>query len=107
MFAKQTRSGRACLSGFKVLAIWLDQGDSQNTFVNQAISEFMTAVTCSVTLVFDRGFAAPTMSSIYVGNIILFVLRIKGVQEGAGRKGGTKARWLPAGLNPVWAYGHR
>ena len=107
MFAKQTRSGRALPIWFKVLPFGWTKETSQNTLVNQAISEFMTAVTCSVTLVFDRGFAAPTIVQYLCGQHILFVLRIKGDKRVLGRKGGTKARWLPAGLNPVWAYGHR
>jgi len=60
MFAKQTKTGRALPIWFKVLPYGWAKETSQNTFVNQAISEFMRVIGCSVTLVFDRGFASPT-----------------------------------------------
>jgi hypothetical protein len=107
MFAKQTRSGRALPIWFKVLPYGWTKETSQNTFVTQAIGEFMDSVNCSVNLVFDRGFAAPTIVQYLCEQHILFVLRLKGDKKVLGRKGGTKARWLPAGLHPVWAYGHR
>lgn len=107
MFAKQTRNGRALPIWFKVLPYGWTKETSQNTFVNQSIGEFMTAVGCSVTLVFDRGFAAPAIVRYLCAQHIFFVVRLKGDKRMLGRKGGTKARWLPAGLHPVWAYGNR
>ena len=61
MFAKQTGDGRALPIWFKVLPYGWTKETSQNTFVTEAIGEFMTAVSRAVTLVFDRGFAAPTI----------------------------------------------
>ena len=107
MFAKQTKAGRALPIWFKVLPYGWTKGTSQNTFVNQAIGEFMRAVGCSVTLVFDRGFAAPTIVEYLCSQHILFVVRIKADKRILGRKGGTKAKLLPAGLHPVWVYGNR
>lgn len=106
MFAKQTRNGRALPIWFKVLPYGWTKELSQNLFVTKAIGEFMTVVGCSVTLVFDRGFAAPTIVQYLCQKQILFVVRLKGDKRVLGRKGGTKARWLPAGLHPVWVYGN-
>lgn len=107
MFARRTDRGRALPIWFKVLPYGWTKETSQNAWVNQAIGEFMEAVGCPVTLVFDRGFAAPTIVQYLCEQHILFVLRIKGGKKVLDRKGGTKARWLPAGLHPVWVYGHR
>lgn len=107
MFAKQTRHGRALPIWFKVLPYGWTKETSQNTFVNEAIGEFMKAVGCRVTLVFDRGFAAPTIVEYLCARKFLFVMRIKGDKKVLGRKGGTKARWLPVGRNAAWAYGNR
>lgn len=107
MFAKQTNGGRALPIWFKVLPYGWTKETSQNTFVNGAIGEFMTTVDRKVSLVFDRGFAAPTIVEYLCVNRILFVLRIKADKRVFGRKGGTKARLMPAGLHPIWAYGNR
>jgi hypothetical protein len=107
MFAKQTKSGRALPVWFKVLPYGWTKEKSQNIFVTEAISEFTAAVGCKVMLVFDRGFAAPTIVQYLCARNISFCLRIKGDKRVLGRKGGTKARWLPAGLHPVWVYGQR
>lgn len=107
MFAKRTDSGRALPIWFKVLPYGWTKETSQNTWVNKAVSEFTEAICVSVTLVFDRGFAAPTIVGYLCQQNILFVLRIKGGKKVLGRKGGTKASWLPAGLHPVWVYGNR
>jgi hypothetical protein len=107
MFAKRTDGGRALPIWFKVLPYGWTKETSQNAWVNQAISEFMETVGVHVMLVFDRGFAAPTIVEYLCRQDILFVVRIKGDKKVLGRKGGTKARWLPAGLHPVWLYGNR
>jgi hypothetical protein len=107
MFAKQTNNGRALPIWFKVLPYGWTKETSQNTFVNQAIGEFVQAVGCSVTLVFDRGFAAPTIIEYLCQQRILFVVRAKADKRVLGCKGGTKAKLLPAGLHPVWVYGNR
>lgn len=107
MFAKQTNSGRALPIWFKVLPYGWTKEISQNTFVNESIGEFMAAAGCSVTLVFDRGFAAPTVIAYLCTYRISFVLRIKADKRVLGRKGGTKARLLGAGIHPVWVYGNR
>ena len=107
LFAKRTNKGRALPIWFKVLPYDWTKETSQNSFVTQAIAEFMAAVGVPATLVFDRGFAAPTIVQYLYKQHISFVLRIKGDKKVLGRKGGTKARWLPTGLHPVWVYGYR
>lgn len=107
MFAKQTKAGRALPVWFKVLPYGWTKETSQNMFVNQAIDEFMRTVGCSVTLVFDRGFAAPTIVQYLCQQHILFVLRIKGGKKVLGRKLGVLARQLPVGAHPVWVYSNR
>ena len=107
MFAKQTKAGRALPIWFKVLPYGWTKETSQNTWVNQAITAFMAAIGCQVTLVFDRGFAAPTIVEHLCRNRILFVVRMKADKRMLGRKGGTKARLLGTGLHPVWVYGNR
>jgi Transposase DDE domain len=108
MFAKRTDKGRALPIWFKVLPYGWTKETSQNTFVNQAIGEFLVAINnVNVTLVFDRGFAAPTIIEYLCANNIMFVLRIKADKRILGRKGGTKAKFLTTGLHPVWVYGNR
>lgn len=107
MFAKQTKAGRALPVWFKVLSYGWTKETSQNIFVNQAIGEFVRAVGRSVTLVFDRGFAAPSIVEYLCAQHILFVVRVKADKRVLGRKGGTKAKLLPTGLHPVWVYGNR
>lgn len=61
MFARRTDAGRALPIWFEVLPYGWTKETSQNTWVNQAIRESVEVVGYSVTLVFDRGFAAPTI----------------------------------------------
>lgn len=107
MFAKRTDEGRALPIWFKMLPYGWTKECSQNTFVTGAIGEFVKIAGADVTLVFDRGFAAPTIVQYLCEQKIRFILRIKADKRVLGRKGGTKARWLAAGLHPVWVYGHR
>jgi hypothetical protein len=107
MFAKQTRNGRALPIWFKVLPYGWTKETSQNLFVIEAISEFIGAIGTDVTLVFDRGFAAPTIVQYLCEQHILFVVRLKGDKRVLGRKGGTKAKLSSTGLHPVWVYGNR
>jgi hypothetical protein len=107
MFAKQTREGRALPVWFVVLPYGWTKETSQNSFVVEAIQQFLDLVGFQVGLVFDRGFATPTIVQYLAERQVPFYLRIKGDKKVLGRKGGVKARQLPAGLHPVWAYGHR
>lgn len=107
MFAKQTRSGRALPLWFAVLPYGWTKETSQNSFVIQAIQQFLDVVGFQVGLVFDRGFAAPTIVQYLASQRVLFYVRIKGDKKVLGRKGGVKARLLSAGVHPVWAYGYR
>jgi len=107
MFAKQTHSGRALPIWFAVLPYGWTEETSQNTFVVQAIRQFLHLVPGGVRLVFDRGFACPTITGYLARQGILFYQRIKGDKKVLGRKGGKKAREFGTGKHPIWVYGHR
>jgi hypothetical protein len=107
MFAKQTHSGRALPVWFAVLPYGWTKETSQNTFVVQAIREFLDLVPGGVRLVFDRGFACPTITGYLARHGVSFYQRIKGDKKLLGCKGGKKAREFGAGKHPVWVYGHR
>jgi hypothetical protein len=77
MFAKQSQKGRA-------LPLWFDalqypiQKDSQNLFVIDAIKQFETIFGCKPMLVFDRGFACPSIIRFLKKNQWKFIIRVKG-----------------------------
>jgi DDE family transposase len=107
MFAKQTHTGRALPVWFAVLPYGWTKETSQNSFVIQALDEFMAVVGCPVGFVFDRGFACPTITGYLAHQKIPFYQRIKGDKKVLGRKGGRKVREFTAGRHAVWVYGHR
>jgi hypothetical protein len=107
LFARQTREGRALPVWFAVLPYGWTKETSQNHFVTKAIGQFLASVGCPVSLVLDRGFAAPTIVQYLAAHQVTFYVRIKGDKKVLGRKGGVKARQLAAGCHPVWVYGHR
>jgi hypothetical protein len=107
MFAKQTHEGRALPIWFAVLPYGWTSETSQNAFVIHAIDQFLALAGCRVRLVFDRGFAAPTIIQHLYKRRVKFYQRIKGGKKLLGRKGGAKARQFGAGRHAVWAYGLR
>ena len=76
MFAKQTSRGRAVPIYFDILEYPI-QRNSQNTFVIQAIERLVQVLGYRPTLVFDRGFACPTIINHLAKNGHRFVIRIK------------------------------
>lgn len=76
MFARQTKTGRATPLYFEILEYPIEK-DSQNLFVVEAIKRFFSVVGCSPTLVFDRGFACPSIIKFLAQHQYRFVIRIK------------------------------
>lgn len=76
MFAKQAKRGRALPLYFEILEYPIERG-SQNLFVIATIERFFQIVGCTPTLVFDRGFACPSIIKFLAQNQYRFVIRIK------------------------------
>jgi hypothetical protein len=76
MFAKQTRKGRAIPLYFEILRYPIERG-SQNLFIIQAIENFSQIIGCKPKLVFDRGFACPTIIHFMAQNKYKFIVRTK------------------------------
>lgn len=76
MFAKQTKKGRALPLYFEILEYPIEK-DSQNLFVIQTIKRFFEVAGCTPTLVFDRGFACPSIIKFLAQNKYRFIIRIK------------------------------
>lgn len=76
MFAKQTKNGRALPLYFEILEYPIEK-DSQNLFVIAVIKRFFSVSGCTPTLVFDRGFACPSIIKFLAQNKYKFIVRIK------------------------------
>ena len=76
LFAKQTAHGRAMPVYFEILEYPI-QKDSQNLFVIQAIERLVRILGYRPTLVFDRGFACPSIITHLASHSHTFVIRIK------------------------------
>lgn len=76
MFARQTRKGRAIPLYFEILEYPIEK-DSQNLFVIAAIKRFFLAAGCTPPLVFDRGFACPSIVDFLAQHEYRFIIRIK------------------------------
>lgn len=76
MFAKQTKKGRALPLYFETLEYPIEK-DSQNLFVIETIRNFFEAVGCTPMLVFDRGFACPSIIKFLAQHQYCFIIRIK------------------------------
>jgi hypothetical protein len=76
MFAKQTNRGRAIPLYFEVLQYPVSE-KSQNTFVINAVKHFGAIVGCRPMLIFDRGFACPSIVSYLLENQWKFIIRMK------------------------------
>lgn len=86
LFAKQTGKGRATPLYFEVLRYPIPK-DSQNLFVIAAIERFAAALGCKPMLVFDRGFACPSIIQFLNAQRYSFVIRIKGGKHMQARNG--------------------
>jgi hypothetical protein len=76
MFARQTGNGRSIPLYFEILKYPIEK-DSQNLFVIQAIERFVQHLGCRPTLVFDRGFACPSIIAHLAKKKHIFIIRIK------------------------------
>lgn len=76
MFAKQTKKGRAIPLYFEIIRYPIPEG-SQNIFIIQAILHFTEILGFKPRLVFDRGFAIPSLIGFLSGKNYSFVIRIK------------------------------
>jgi len=76
MFAKQTKKGRAMPIYFEILHYPIQKG-SQNIFTNNAVSNLSKILGWKPKLVFDRGFACPSIIKFLAQNQYIFYIRIK------------------------------
>lgn len=106
MFAKQTYHGRALPLWFDVLRYPI-QKDSQNTFVIDAIKQFEFIFGCKPKLVFDRGFACPSIIKFLKENQWKFTIRVKAGKHVIDAEYGIEfaARRATVNDQPVIAYG--
>ncbi len=81
MFAKQTKKGRAIPVYFEILRHPIVEKNSQNLFVISAIKNFANLVGCKPTLVFDRGFACPSIIQHLARENHPFVVRVKKIKR--------------------------
>jgi len=89
MFAKQTKRGRALPLWFDVLPYPVTE-NSQNTFISNAVKKFETIFGCKPTLVFDRGFACPSIVRFLRENQWKFVIRVKAGKHFIATETGTE-----------------
>lgn len=105
MFAKQTKSGRAIPLYFAIITYPLTE-HSQNTFIINAINEFLKIISpLKVRLVFDRGFACPSIIKYLAEIKVKFYIRIKSIKSVSYRGRVKKVRQFKPGKYSVSAYG--
>jgi hypothetical protein len=76
MFAKQTEEGRAIPLYFEYIEYPVDEGE-QNAFIIEATKRFLGLIGIPVRLVWDRGFAIPSLVDSLANLPIIFYIRIK------------------------------
>ena len=86
-FAKQTNRGRALPLYFEVLRYPVTE-NSQNTFIINAARHFEAVIGCKPMLVFDRGFACPSIIKYLFQNQWDFVIRVKQMKHAEDPKTG-------------------
>ena len=106
MFAKQTEEGRAIPLYFEYIEYPIDEG-SQNIFIIEAVKRFLGLIGIPVRLVWDRGFAIPSLVEFLADSRLIFYVRIKKGKR-VEVKGGRvlKARRLRNKDTSVTVYGH-
>lgn len=87
MFAKQTKKGRTVPVYFEVLTYPIEKG-SQNSFVIKAIENFSELIGSRPKLVFDRGFACPSIIQHLSEKKHKFIIRIKKIKKVINQKTG-------------------
>lgn len=80
MFAKQTRKGRTIPVYFEILTYPIEK-NSQNMFIINAIGNFVKIIGFKPKLVFDRGFACPSIILHLSQNRHKFIIRIKKIKK--------------------------
>jgi len=81
MFAKQTNKGRAIPVYFEVLRHPILEKNSQNLFIIAAVKNFVKLIGCKPTLVFDRGFACPSIIHFLSTKRYPFIVRVKKIKR--------------------------
>jgi len=76
MFAKQTEEGRAIPLYFEYIEYPVDEG-AQNAFIIEATKRFLDLIGIPVRLVWDRGFAIPSLVEFLFDFPCTFYVRIK------------------------------
>lgn len=104
VFAKRTNSGRALPLYFEILEKQEAKG-YQNTFIIQVIDNFFKTINpAKVSLVFDRGFACPSIIKDLTHKKRLFYIRIKSIKQLTYKRKIIKAKEFNQGSYPVRAY---
>jgi len=81
MFAKQTERGRAIPLSFATIRYPIVEG-SQNTFIIDQVRSFLDTVGVPVHLVFDRGFALPSLIQFLAQQSgVQFTIRLKSMKH--------------------------
>lgn len=78
MFARQTRKRRAIPLYFET---YIPRKDFQNSFIIQAIKDFAAIVGFKPYLVFDRGFACPSLIRFLEENGFKFIIRVRKIKQ--------------------------
>lgn len=109
MFAKQTKKGRAIPIYFEILRHPILEKNSQNIFVITAIKKFVKLIGSKPTLVFDRGFACPSIIQFLSSKKHPFIIRVKKVKKFLDEENHETFLAKDATVNDikVIAYGHR
>lgn len=107
MFARQTGNGRSIPLYFEILEYPIEK-DSQNLFIIATIERFVHHLGHRPALVFDRGFACPSIIKHLAQHRHVFVIRIKKRKWVTYRKSGTcrAAEEVRGNDVLVYAYGH-
>jgi hypothetical protein len=87
MFAKQTKESRTIPVYFEILTYPI-QKDSQNIFIINAIENFSKIIGRRQKLVFDRGFACPSIIQHLSNKNHKFIIRIKKAKKVINKKTG-------------------
>lgn len=106
MFAKQTKEGRTMPVYFEILTYPI-QKDSQNAFVINAIENFSKLIGFRPKLVFDRGFACPSIIEHLSEQNHKFIIRSKKIKKVTNKETGEILQVKDSTKNDfaVMAYG--
>jgi hypothetical protein len=103
MFAKQTHKGRAVPLYFET---YIPRKDFQNPFIIQAVEKFSAIIGFKPYLVFDRGFACPSLIKFLEENGFKFIIRVRKIKQFNLANDGTKFKAKDAIGNDLLAVGY-